>query len=541
MAKTTLGYEIDKYSIAQSFFVKENQGIYLTAVDLLFVSNLEPTTTLPVMMELRPMVNGFPSSNVMIPGSEVTVAAADVKFSTDASVFTRFEFDEPIFLQGARDFAFIVHTNTSKYELFAAVGDTFVIGNNAERISKQQTLGSLFFSQNAATFTPAQELDISFKLIRASFNKSQGDVVLRNCACPVRLLDPNPISVTAGSRRVVVDHPNHGFQPNDKFHILMNGGSVGGLDSSRISGIQKVDSADYGGYSFTIPSIPTSGMSDATGGGAAVTVEKSIPYNRFYPMMQVLAPRSTAVKAGFKGTQSRAYDNAQYGNATASNRYTKLASTSGVIINTTNETDVPFAVLSDRIADSAGISNKTAELTLRLSSFDSSVSPLVDLQRASMILLANSIDKQSSNRTTTDNGETVNVPLLGRFVAETSATGGSAASKHLTNIITLASPAKGLKIILGANRPFGTDFQVFFRTANEDQEITAQTFTLAGEQTNHPIDDNPTTFRDYEYLPGGVVGDLTPFTKFQIKIVMRSLNIAKAPKFSDLRVIALSS
>ena len=282
-------------------------------------------------------------------------------------------------------------------------------------------------------------------------------------------------------------------------------------------------------------------MSDGTGGGASVTVEKSIPYNRFYPMMQVLAPRSTAVKAGFKGTQSRSYDNAQYGNATASNRYTKLSTTSGVIINETNITQVPFAVLSDRIADSASISNRTAELTLRLSSFDSSVSPLVDLQRASMILLANSIDKQSSNRTTTDNGETVNIPLLGRFVPETAATGGSAASKHLTNIITLASPAKGLKIILGANRPLGTDFQIFFRTANEDQEITAQTFTLAGEQTNHPIDEDNTIFRDYEYLPGGVVGDLTPFTKFQVKIVMRSLNIAKAPKFSDLRVIALSS
>lgn len=540
MAKTSLGYEIDKYSIAQSFFVKENEGIYLTAIDLFF-STTTGTTTLPVMLELRPMVNGFPSSNVMIPGSEVTVAAANINFSTTAATKTRFEFDEPIFLQGPRDYAFLVHTNTSKYELFAAVGDTFVIGSTEERISKQQTLGSLFFSQNAATFTPAQELDVAFKLIRAKFKHTTGSVVLRNASVPVHLLNRNPITTTAGSRRVVVDHPSHGFQPNDKIHILMNGGSVGGLDSSRISGIQKIDSADYGGYSFTIPSIPTSGMSNATGGGAAVTVEKNIPYNRFFPQMQTLIPRKTSVFAEFKGTQAKTYDNANYGNATASNRYTKLSSNSGIILNANNETFLPFAVLSDRMADSAGITDKSLEMTLSLTSNDSSVSPLIDLQRSSMILLANSIDKQSSNRTTTDNGEVVNIPLLNRHVAETAASGGSAASKHITKVVTLTNPAKGLKIIIGANRPRGTDFQVFFRTANEDEDISSQTFTLASEETTNPPDDNPSIYRDYEYLPGSVVGHLSPFTKFQVKIVMRSLNIAKAPTFKDLRIIALSS
>ena len=133
MAKTSLGYQVDGYSIAQSFYVENVKGIYLTAIDLFF-KTVATSTTLPVKMELRSMLNGQPTTTV-IPGSLVTVNASNVNYSTNASVSTRFEFDEPIFLQGLRDYAFVMATNTSHYELFASVSDTFVIGSTVERIS----------------------------------------------------------------------------------------------------------------------------------------------------------------------------------------------------------------------------------------------------------------------------------------------------------------------------------------------------------------------------------------------------------------------
>ena len=49
------------------------------------------------------------------------------------------------------------------------------------------------------------------------------------------------------------------------------------------------------------------------------------------------------------------------------------------------------------------------------------------------------------------------------------------------------------------------------------------------------------TERDYEYLIGGIGGDLVPFVSFLIKIVMRSTNVAVAPTFQSLRVIAMST
>ena len=60
------------------------------------------------------------------------------------------------------------------------------------------------------------------------------------------------------------------------------------------------------------------------------------------------------------------------------------------------------------------------------------------------------------------------------------------------------------------------------------------------EESSNPTDNDPTVFRDYEYLAGGIGGDLPAFNKFQVKIEMRSINPAKAPTFQDLRIIALS-
>ena len=531
MAKTSLGYQVDGYSIAQSFYVENVKGIYLTAIDLFF-KTVATSTTLPVKMELRSMLNGQPTTTV-IPGSLVTVNASNVNYSTNASVSTRFEFDEPIFLQGLRDYAFVMATNTSHYELFASVSDTFVIGSTVERISKQQTLGSLFFSQNATTFTAAQELDVSFKLIRAKFKHDVATAVLRNASLPVRVLGTNPISVDSGDTRVVVSHPNHGFQPKDRVLLNMGGGgTVGGVDSAQFNGVHLIDSADFSGYAFRIASSATS---TAIGGGVNVSVEKNIPYSNVYPSTQILTPKGTFVAAGFKGTTSRAYNEANYGSTTASNRYAKQANFQPIVMNENNHAEVPYAVLSDRLADSAGITTKTAELSITLNSDDSSISPFVDMQRASLILIGNQIDRQAASDTVG-----FNIPLAGTYVSESAATGGSAAAKHITKVVTLASDAVGLKILLGANRPTDTDFQVWFRTANQDENIEANDYTLLTEESTNPTDNDPTVFRDYEYLAGGIGGDLPAFNKFQVKIEMRSINQAKAPTFQDLRIIALS-
>ena len=106
--------------------------------------------------------------------------------------------------------------------------------------------------------------------------------------------------------------------------------------------------------------------------------------------------------------------------------------------------------------------------------------------------------------------------------------------------VILEQDAVGLKIVLSANRPSEADFLVYYRTASGDEVLSDQTWVLSNQETNNPSDSNPRIFREYRYLVGGLGGNLSAFTQFQVKVVFRSTNSAKAAVIRDLRVIALS-
>jgi hypothetical protein len=163
---------------------------------------------------------------------------------------------------------------------------------------------------------------------------------------------------------------------------------------------------------------------------------------------------------------------------------------------------------------------------------DSYVSPVLDLQRASLSLINNKIDKQASSAATG-----FNVPIS--YIAETDPKEGSHLSKHITKPITLVNDAVGLKVLIGANRPSTASFDVYYKTLTDDQNIDDISWILASQEEEVPSDENRSVFRDYRYLIGGTGGSLDPFTIFQLKIVFKSTNSAKVPTIKDLRIIAL--
>ena len=109
MAVTSTGYQLNKQPIAQSFFIDEPNGIYATKVDLFFARK---DSSLPVQIQLRPMVNGLPSANEIIPGSQVVRSSAQVNADLVGPALdtTTFTFDEPVFLKGQEDYALVVTT-----------------------------------------------------------------------------------------------------------------------------------------------------------------------------------------------------------------------------------------------------------------------------------------------------------------------------------------------------------------------------------------------------------------------------------------------
>ena len=64
------------------------------------------------------MVNGYPSSTVVLPFGEKTLQASEISTSTDASTATTFTFPSPVFLQNGTEYVFCVITNTLMYTAY---------------------------------------------------------------------------------------------------------------------------------------------------------------------------------------------------------------------------------------------------------------------------------------------------------------------------------------------------------------------------------------------------------------------------------------
>lgn len=157
--------------LAQSFYVEPDSGIFATSVDLYFYSR-DPE--LPVTIQLRPIQLGLPTNEVY-PFSEVVIDPKDVKISDDASLPTRVTFESPVYLAGKQFHALTILSNSSVYNVWIArlteIDISTIDEVEAEQVlvSKQPLSGSLFKSQNGATWTPSQFEDLKFKLNRANF------------------------------------------------------------------------------------------------------------------------------------------------------------------------------------------------------------------------------------------------------------------------------------------------------------------------------------------------------------------------------------
>tara|TARA_Y100001972_G_scaffold19186_1_gene22003 strand:- start:127 stop:1710 length:1584 start_codon:yes stop_codon:yes gene_type:complete len=526
MAVTTRGYKVGKQPIAQSFYVSEPTGIYCTKFDLFFKAADENA---PIQVEVRPMVNGFPSAIEILPGSVKALPGSTftggASVSNDASVATSFELDEPIFLKGRNDYALVITADSKDYEIYIAQINEFVVGSTEKRVNKQPTLGSLFYSQNGTTFTPAQNQDLTFRIHKAKFKNTTATVRLNNASVPKQLLKNNPITTTNGSQTVKVFHPHHGMQVGQPVTLAgVDSNGVGGIFASTLNKRYNISAADYTGYTFTADSAADS---DAIGGGTLVTSTKNIPYSTIFPNIQTLVPNNTAIGAEIKTTTGKSFA----GGETAFQKSPTFKSLK--ILENSRLTTQQIVAHDSAETSELGAGVKSIDMNIQMVGIDSNVAPMVDLQRSSLALINNVIDKQASTPTSG-----FNVPLA--FVNETSKTGGSAASKHLTRIINLENESVGLKVFITANRPSEADFQVFVRTAGDDEIISEKDFILLSQENTIPSDENPRFFRNYTYLHGGLGGDIPAFLKYQFKIVLRSTNQAKPPIIRSLRVISLS-
>ena len=515
--------------LAQSFYVAEKDGIFVTKVSLYFASK---DSSLPVWIQIRPMVNGYPSDSVVLPGSQKLLNSDQVAISTDASVPTNFIFDEPIYLNSNTEYCVVILSGSDEYEVWISKMGDFELGTTERRITKQAFLGSLFKSQNSFTWDASQFEDLKFDIWKADFSSYQsGTAVFVNNGVPRKILEQNPIELwydASDDGYIRIHHPNHGHIVGDE--VILSGVPTADF-GEYLNDTHTIEQVDHTGYVIARPAGITvdnkpSPVSSVFIGGSTVTATENMLYNNVWPSIQTLLPNNTAMRTYGQFTSGTSYA----GNETA---YTQDASKQFKLkLNDNNNLDYFPRVIKNELIENSSDASKSAVITVDLSTNNSNVSPVIDMQRCSLTLIENIIDNPASSPSTGENSSI-------SFVDETHPNGGTAASKHVTNAIRLLNTATGLSVIFAANRPSTSNIKLYYKTSIGGASLKETDWTYVDPDTATPADDNADVFREYTYTIGGTDGDMDEFDTFQLKIVFTSYNSSRVPVLRDLRAIAL--
>ena len=239
--------------LAQSFKVPPNEtaGIFATKVDIFFRTK---DATLPVEFYISEVNFGVPTSRI-VPFTNVVVYPDDVNLSEDSSVPTTITFDSPAYLESNKEYALVLLSDSTEYTVWISrLGefDVQTLENESTQVlvTQQPTLGSLFKSQNASTWTPSQYEDLKFNLHRAQFVPS-GSASFFNSDLPedLKLLSKNPFEINSRTVRIGIGTTvNDADLTNGNTVIQLKSGATGNLVGSAgtCSGDLKIINAGIG-------------------------------------------------------------------------------------------------------------------------------------------------------------------------------------------------------------------------------------------------------------------------------------------------------
>lgn len=567
--------------LAQTFFTYGvTGGCFITKIDIFFQSK-DPA--LPVWIEIRSVENGYPSSQIVSRHATCTLAPADVSISANASVPTTFTFSRPIYLEENRDYCFVLLANSNKYHVWTSkLGEVSV--ENGKTIFEQPFIGTLFKSENNITWTAEQTEDIKFTLYKAQFTSLTGSTVYKATA-PTVLIEGSRLSVVSGSPVVTAAFQfQHGHKTGDFIVLSGNpGGNYRGIPNATISnpvgfavtviddytltlsvgvnatstgtltasGILDVVFVDATGSGYVAPAItfsggggsgaaatatvvggkitavtvtnpgsgytssPTLSLVDASGSGAVLVANSEalfkIAVNRKYqeikPWIVAGTPPETEISASTR---------------VSSENYVVGTAISTPINETTNVGQLASVVSQTVETASFGASNST-EFTLSLSSTNNNVSPLVDIGEGPRLRMRNFLIGNSA-----------------ASASELTPAAGTAQARYISQINTIETLSKDVRVYVEAASNDKTSFDVFIRTSvsGSTGAHTDGTWTklVCATGTSNSADLND--YKDYLFTTSAF---LNPFDAYDIKIVLYSSIKYLYPKIANYRAVILAT
>jgi hypothetical protein len=384
--------------LAQSFLIEQKGGCFLSKVDVFFSTK---DTSIPVSLEIREVVNGYPGKRVL-PFSRVTLKPEYVNIDPNTvllddvdvnsyNVATTFTFPSPVYVQENTEYAIVLSSDSNNYKVWISqVGD--LMPGTARTISEQPYLGSLFKSQNASTWTADQTQDLKFTIYRCQFETGvNSNVQYQNDALPQVTLGTDPFETRAGVAKVRVWHQNHCI-PSGSF-VTISGvtANVNGIAFAGFNTTHTISDVDLDSYCITLGSNATS---SGYSGGNTVRATRHLQFDAVQPLVQLQSFSETPIAFGIKGTSGKSVDSITQA------AYVQDTDYIGVLANETNYFESPKMIASEQNEANSDLSNglngaKSVKFNIVMSSSNDALSPIIDTHRTSLIAISNKVNNPS--------------------------------------------------------------------------------------------------------------------------------------------------
>ena len=276
-------------------------------------------------------------------------------------------------------------------------------------------------------------------------------------------------------------------------------------------------------------------------GGEEIHATQNIQFEGVRPVVQTMVLPNTSIKAEMKNTTATSIDGGEQ----------SFVETEATPINIEDDTylESPRMIASrvnelERLDSRPG--NKSMEVTFTLSSSDSEISPVIDLDRVGMVLISNRVNAPITDYAGDSRASTI--------------TEDPTAFIYANKPITLENSATSIKVLMAAYMNTQSDLRCFYSISNDlesdpiyypfpgypNLDVNGAIVDIAKNSglpdkripktdvLAHGSDDLP--FTDYEFS----IDDLPEFRYFSIKIVGTGTNQAYPPRIRDLRAIALA-
>ncbi len=556
--------------IAQTFYVEGVPfGCYVTNLDVYFRTK---SSTAPITLQLREVVNGYPGNRV-IPFGEVTLQPSAITTSEDATAATTFTFPSPVYLQNNTEYCFVLLPagNNPDYNIWVSELGENELGTET-RIFEQPNIGMLFTSANNRTWSAWQAEDIKFTLRRADFTINQvGQLTMKNFDMDYLKFDSFSDGNFAAGDEVHgfsfdISNAGSGYTNGTITHTLSGGGAtVNATVAVTISGGAVTDVVVTNpGFGYT--GNPTLTISSGGGAGAVVNVTLNrgfvTQYDSLYNVAKLLVSSGSFTVADVVGNGSTYASITEIENKQLNVIDTNIgfvdhtpaqvvwsfaptatgAGAGGNTFHTFNfgqEYELSYEAqvysYSNEQADLSG--DKSLTVLAGMFTQTSTVSPVIDTRKCSIIAIANDIN----NDTTDEDGNN-----------------GSASSKYISRRVVLddGQDAEDLKVYLSNKIPSGCDVKVYgkFQNATDASNFDDLDWVEL-ELTNSPLDSAARSgFVEYEYtIPAAnkngsdvfeyTVGSatFTGYKTFAVKVIPLSTNSSIVPLVRELRAIALQA